>query len=171
MPAEAEPLDHRAHMAHAITLAHSSPMFPFGAVIVHRDTAEVLAEGRNTAGVNPVMHAEIDAICNLSKVRPGGFWSDVVLYTTAEPCPMCQSAIAWSGIPTVHYGTSIKWLQANGWRQIDIHAEEVARRTPFHGVALHGGVAEEDCNALFEKAAVLRDKMLSERAATLSERN
>lgn len=34
-----------------------------------------------------------------------------VRYTTAEPCPMCQAAILWSGIGTVVLGSSIRSLQ------------------------------------------------------------
>ena len=39
--------------------------------------------------------------------------SQLVLYTTAEPCPMCQGAISWSGIGTVVSGTSIKGHSAH----------------------------------------------------------
>ena len=39
-----------------------------------------------------------------------------------------------------------------GWRQIDIRAEEVARRTPFRNTRVIGGILEQECNALFEAA-------------------
>ena len=42
---------------------------------------------------------------------------------------MCQGAILWSGIETVVFGSSIRFLQSRGWSQIDITAEEVVRRT------------------------------------------
>ena len=35
-------------------------------------------------------------------------------YTTAEPCAMCMSAIAWSGFARVLYGTSIPYFSSNG---------------------------------------------------------
>ena len=66
---------------------------------------------------------------------------------------MCQAAILWSGIETVVYGTSIRFLQSQGWRQIDILADEVVRRGPFWQCTLIGGVLEEECNALFEAAS------------------
>jgi len=75
-----------------------------------------------------------------------------VLYTTAEPCPVCQSAVEWAGIPWVVYGSSIPFLQGLGWWQIDIRAGEVARRTPFRRTAVLGGVLAKECNALFEAA-------------------
>ena len=65
---------------------------------------------------------------------------------------MCLSAIAWAGIPDVYYGTSIPYLQRMGWKQIDIRAEEIARRTPFRAIRVFGGILESDCNALFEAA-------------------
>jgi hypothetical protein len=42
---------------------------------------------------------------------------------------MCLAAILWSGIGTVAFGSSIRFLQQQGWRQIDILAEEVVRRS------------------------------------------
>ena len=74
------------------------------------------------------------------------------LYTTAEPCCMCQGAILWAGIPEVVFGTSISTLQRLGWHQIDIPAEEVVRRTPFAECALIGGVLEHECDELFVAA-------------------
>jgi tRNA(adenine34) deaminase len=63
---------------------------------------------------------------------------------------MCQSAIEWAGISAVYYGTSIPYLQNLGCRQIEIRAEEVARRTPFRQTKVIGGILESECNALFE---------------------
>jgi len=65
---------------------------------------------------------------------------------------MCQGAIEWAGIPTVYYGTSIPYLKASGWWQIDIRAEEVGRRTPFRHTRIVGGILERECNALFDAA-------------------
>jgi tRNA(Arg) A34 adenosine deaminase TadA len=73
----------------------------------------------------------------------------LVLYTTAEPCPMCMAAILWAGIGTVVFGTDIPTLVRCGWGQIDIRAEEVAKRTPFTECRLVGGVLREECDALF----------------------
>lgn len=69
---------------------------------------------------------------------------------------MCQSAIAWAGIPDVYYGISIPRLHDMGWRQIDIRAEEVIRRTPFREIRIVGGILENECDALFAAAAATR---------------
>jgi tRNA(adenine34) deaminase len=62
----------------------------------------------------------------------------------------------WSGIETVVFGTSIRSLQRMGWRQIDILAEEVIRRSPAWNCTLIGGVLERDCDALFQKSMLQR---------------
>jgi hypothetical protein len=40
-----------------------------------------------------------------------------------------------------------------GWRQIDILAEEVVRRSPSWSCTIVGGVLEQECDALFAAAA------------------
>jgi tRNA(Arg) A34 adenosine deaminase TadA len=145
-------LDHERYMRRAIALAGKVPDLPFGALIVDRDSGTILSEGWNKTSVNPTWHGEIDAINTLASSSVCGKRKDFVLYTTAEPCPMCQGAILWTGIETVVFGTSIRSLQRLGWRQIDILAEEVVRRSPAWKCTLIGGVMEKECDALFEWA-------------------
>lgn len=142
--------DHERFMRRAIELGMRVPELPFGAVIVAGDTGAVVAEGWNRSAENPVWHGEIDAINGLVRSRPGFDGSNLLLYTTAEPCPMCQGAILWAGIGTVVFGSSIGFLQSRGWWQIDIQAAEIIRRAPFRHCKLLGGVLETECNALFE---------------------
>jgi tRNA(Arg) A34 adenosine deaminase TadA len=145
-------LDHSRYMRLAIEQAAKVPPLPFGAVIVHRATGKVLARGHNRSAESPIFHGEIDAIHRLAAKQAGIDWAPLVLYTTAEPCPMCQAAVSWAGIGAVVFGSSIPFLKELGWWQIDIRAEEVARRTPFRRTAVFGGVLEDECNRLFLKA-------------------
>jgi len=149
--------EHDQYMRRAIELAANVPELPFGAVIVDRETGTILSEGWNKTSQNPTWHGEIDAINRLAAAGVGIEGKNLVLYTTAEPCPMCQGAILWSGIATVVYGTSIRSLQRLGWRQIDILAEEVVRRSPAWHCTLLGGVLERECDALFERALPGKD--------------
>ncbi len=79
---------------------------PFGAVIVK--DGEVLSTGVNRVTINhdPTAHAEVQAIraaCQrLQDFRLGG----CTIYTSCEPCPMCLSAIYWSGISKIYYGNN-----------------------------------------------------------------
>ena len=144
---------HERFIQRAIELAANVPNFPFGAVIVDRESGEIIAEGWNKSSVNPTWHGEIDAINRLAELRPKFEGSRLSLYSTAEPCPMCQGAILWSGIGLVVYGTSIRFLQNHGWRQIDILAEEVVQRSPNWRCTIIGGILEQECNALFLAAS------------------
>ena len=138
-------------MRRALEIARGNPDAPFGCVISDPETGEVLAEGLNDAETSPVLHGETDAIIRLARERPEVGWGRTVLYTTAEPCPMCSGAIVWSGIPRVVYGTSIGTLKRLGLPQIDLPCEEVSRRSSFGGFEAVGGVLEEQCDALFEE--------------------
>jgi tRNA(Arg) A34 adenosine deaminase TadA len=139
-------------MRRAIEIAERNPTCPFGAVLVEADTWEIVAEGLNGSQSNPVRHGEIDAIERCAVERPRVDWSKLWLYTTAEPCCMCQGAVLWAGIPRVIYGTSIATLKTMGWRQIDIPATEVIGRMPGAKCEIIGGVLQDECDALFRAA-------------------
>ena len=79
------------------------------------------------------MHGEIDGILRLGAASPDVDWTRLVLYTPAEPCPMCASVILWCGIPRVVYGTSIGTLRRLRLPQIGLPAVEVAGRSSFGG--------------------------------------
>ena len=86
----------------------------------------IVAEGRNDAGVDPIWHGEMAAIKNLSDIVNAtgktvyAVAPTLALYTTAEPCPMCMSAITWSGFGRVVYGTSIPYISSLGQPQIQV---------------------------------------------------
>ena len=147
-------MDHGRHMRRAIEIARGNPDAPFGCVIVDGETGRILAEGLNDAEKSPILHGETDAILRLGESRPDVDWTRLVLYTTAEPCPMCSGAILWCGIPYVVFGTSIETLKRLSLPQIDLPAEQVtSRSTYFGGFEITGGVIEGECDALFEALA------------------
>lgn len=145
-------LPHEHYMRRAIELGKQVPRFPFGAVIADGASGKVVAEGWNRGRENPIWHGEIDA---LNQLAAGGWSGDrqgLALYTTAEPCPMCQSAILWASLGLVVFGTSIRTLQQLGWNQIDILSSEVASRAPFSECQIIGGVLATECDPLFQAA-------------------
>ena len=145
-----EPAD-EAHMRRAIRLAGNVPRYPFAAVLADQKGA-VVAEGWNRSVHNPTWHGEMDAINKCAAANPKIEWTKLTLYTTAEPCAMCQGAVAWAGIRRVVYGSSIPFLKSLNWWAIDIRAEELARLAAFRECAVVGGVLEEECNKLFRAA-------------------
>ena len=79
---------------------------PFGAVIVRN--GEVVATGVNNVvpHCDPTAHAEVSAIRKACQ-KVGDFKLDgCTIYTSCEPCPMCLSAIYWSGIERIFYGNT-----------------------------------------------------------------
>jgi tRNA(adenine34) deaminase len=145
-------VDHERNMRRALRIARGNPDAPFGCVIV--DWHDVVAEGLNDAERSSILHGEMAAIIDLLEARPDIEREHLVLYTTAEPCPMCAGAIYWCGIPRVVYGTSTETLKNLGWQHIDLSAEEVSRRGSPVGFETVGGVLEAECDVLFEEAAV-----------------
>ena len=145
-------MNHEFFMRKAIDLALQVPQLPFGAVIVNRGTGEIVAEGFNKSALNPTFHGEMVAINHCAELHHPNNWSKFDLYTTAEPCSMCQSAIQWTGIAHFYYGTSIPYLKENNWQQINIRASEVIAQTNFRKTIIFGGILEAECNMLFDKA-------------------
>ena len=100
-----------AFLRRAIALsAESDPTTgdrPFGAVIV-RD-GQIVGEGRNRAGSahDPSAHGEIVAIRNACAALGSEDLGGCTLYTSCEPCPMCEAAIGFSGIERVVFATSL----------------------------------------------------------------
>ena len=111
-----------------------------GAFIVRE--GEVI--GRDIASIepeqNPLAHAELKVVQGtLAKYGPE--LEGCTLYTTQRPCPMCASAIVWSGIGKVVYG----------WAPSDYQWGTFGRAQQFFtelGVGYIGPILEEECRAI-----------------------
>jgi len=150
-------------------LAELDSLCPFGAfgtvIVNHTDLSEgpfgkeVCIGVNSVLSGNPTLHGEIAGINNCSKILtdPAGEYRmtpkdallalhKLSLYTNAEPCPMCASAIRWSGFAECIFGTSIPTLIAKGWSQIDISAEKIfanANGLPDQTRLIQGVLANE----------------------------
>ena len=89
---------------------------PFGAMIVKDNKIIVVASNTVLKDNDPTAHAEINAIRKASKVLNTYDLSGYTLYTTGYPCPMCLSAIIWSNIKEVYYGTNLEDAAKIGFR-------------------------------------------------------
>ena len=80
---------------------------PFGCVLVNKDGAVIL-KGENTINTDNdcLAHAEINLIGEACKIYDYSYLNNCSIYTSDEPCPMCTSAIYWSGIGKLVYGWS-----------------------------------------------------------------
>lgn len=79
---------------------------PFGAVIVKNGEVVAVGTNRVTANNDPTAHAEVMAIRAACQRLNTFRLSDCEIYTSCEPCPMCLSAIYWSGIRIIYYGNN-----------------------------------------------------------------
>lgn len=94
---------------------------PFGAVVVKDGI--IVGRGHNEVIKNndPTCHGEIQAIRDACHHLGTYDLSGCELYTSAQPCPMCLSAIIWANIRTVYYGNTAKDASAIGFRDDSIY--------------------------------------------------
>lgn len=123
---------------------------PFGAVILD-ERGNPLSEASNstTTDNSVINHAEINAI-QLAEYRRGiGRLKGCTLVSSAEPCPMCASAIIWAGIDRVVFGASIESLSNKGKRQIGISCRELFEQAGAD-IKVYGPLMEEEALKSFE---------------------
>ena len=89
---------------------------PFGAVIVK--DGKIISRAHNTVlkSKDATAHAEVNAIREASKVLNTHDLSGCILYTSAEPCPMCLSAIIWANIKEIYYACTREDAAKIGFR-------------------------------------------------------
>ena len=105
--------DDRRFMTRAIALSEATSISEgaggaFGCVIVQNGV--IIGEGANrvVAENDPTWHAEVAAIRNACRAQGSFKLHAAVLYTSAEPCPMCMAACYWAGIATVFYASQVE---------------------------------------------------------------
>jgi guanine deaminase len=154
--------DHGRWLARAVELAaigvRAGAGGPFGCVIV-RDGV-VLAEGHNQvlADRDPTAHAEMVAIRRACVVTEDHQLTGAVVYTSAEPCPMCLGAIYWARPAAVYYATSHEQAARAGFDDSLIY-DEIARphgerRIPFARIEVPG--AEDPFREWTERTSLER---------------
>ncbi|MEE3403668.1 MAG: nucleoside deaminase [Acutalibacteraceae bacterium] len=121
---------------------------PFGCVVVK--DGKIVGRGHNQvirlqdATCHGEMQAIRDAARNLHTFNLYG----CVLYTTAEPCPMCLGAVLWSNISEVYYGCDVSDTEKIGFRDDRfyryINGED--RR-----ILVRRQISRRDCLRVFER--------------------
>lgn len=89
---------------------------PFGSVIVKDGTVVGRGHNRVLLKKDSTCHGEMEAIRDACKNLGTYDLSGCVLYTTAEPCPMCLGAVLWANIRTVYYGCNRSDTDRIGFR-------------------------------------------------------
>lgn len=121
---------------------------PFGATIVRGD--EIIAVVSNTMmrDTDPSAHAEMVAIREACKKLGTMDLSDCVIYATCEPCPMCVSAIIWTGIKEVYYCNTSEDADKFGFS--DMHLRKYLTGEDKSVLKMVKVDQRKDCNDLFE---------------------
>ena len=122
----------------------------FGAVIVKDGRLVARARDAEKTAADPTAHAEITAI-RLAAAKLGRDLSGAILVSTHEPCPMCATAILWSGITEIAFGCSIKEAMEQGRKRIDLPCREIYARAGRE-LLLHPDVLQSECSPLYNRA-------------------
>lgn len=105
---------------------------PFGAAIIDESGAVVSVASNGVLGdKDPTAHAEMKAIRMAAAKKDSYDLGGCILYTTAQPCPMCLGAIIWANIKEVYYGC----------RKED--ADKIGFRDDFIYQFIDGGMKDE----------------------------
>jgi cytosine/creatinine deaminase len=82
---------------------------PIGAVLADAHGVLGLGHNRRVQQDSPVLHAEMDALANASRLT-ADVYEAATMYTTLSPCAMCSGAILLYKIPRVIIGENVTFL-------------------------------------------------------------
>jgi tRNA(Arg) A34 adenosine deaminase TadA len=136
---------HEFWMKKAIIVAKKNKT-PYGAILVN-SKGEFIEAFNTVKKDGPTANAEINALLKLADLKFEKE-EELILYSTVEPCPMCMSAIIWSGIGTIVYGANIP-IAAKYGNQINIRANEIIKKS-WRKTILVPDVLSKECETLFK---------------------
>ena len=121
--------------------------FPFGAVVAC--DGKIIVKTHNKAGgLDPTLHAEINAIRKACQILNTIELTNCTLYTTCEPCPMCFTAAWWAKIPKIVYGTESEDVQEDDWK-IDVKCSYLNQKSG-NRIEIIGGFMRDECLKLLK---------------------
>ena len=119
----------------------------FGTVITDLH-GNVISAFNTTNRGNSTFHAEMNALQRLNELSYDHA-SELTLYTTVEPCPMCMGGIIWAGIGMLRYGLSIEYVSEH-IKQIMVPSRHIAEKS-WREIDIHGGIEEDACIELWHR--------------------
>ena len=117
---------------------------PIGAIICD-DKGNIISRGHNLRETtfDATAHAEIVALTKACQKLKNWRLSDLTLYVTIEPCPMCAGALFMSRIKRLVYG-------ATDWRAGGCESVFNIVNNPYlnHQIETRAGVLEDECSSI-----------------------
>lgn len=131
--------------------------WPFGACIVQDDELVAIAHNVVLKSNDPSAHAEITAIRAACQHLNTIDLSHCTIYINCAPCPMCFSAIYWSGIRRIVYGAYTEDYGVLGFTKFAIPPEDMVK---FSGIdiEIESGCMREANQKLFDRYLTLYGK-------------
>ena len=105
-----EELIQRCYALARDAVAHGN--HPFGALLWKDGNVLLEAENTVVTEMDVTGHAELNLVRKASRRLDPETLTGSTLYTSTEPCIMCQGAVYWAGIPRIVYGVSGSSLAA-----------------------------------------------------------
>ena len=124
-------------------LAFKEGEIPVGAVAVYLDQVIGRGHNRKESDQDPTAHAEMLALREAAHARGGWRLSQVTLYCTMEPCPMCAGAMLCARVPRLVYAVDDAKAGASG-SVIDLLRHPQLN----HHVKVTRGVLSDDAQVL-----------------------
>ena len=119
----------------AIDLSSKS-FYPFGAIVVRN--GEIIGTSNDIVPTKDTIytHAELiaieSAVQNIKDSLSRGNLHGCTLYTSCEPCMMCQEAILSEGISRVVYAATIEDSDRYFCEEFKVHFEDIVKRAKSH---------------------------------------
>lgn len=118
---------------------------PVGAVAIRNGLIIGQGYNRKEAANDPTAHAEIIALKQAAKAIGNWRLTDVTLYCTLEPCPMCAGAMIQARLSRLLYGARDLRFGADG------SVVDVLNSDQFnHQVSVERGLLESESAALLQ---------------------
>ena len=123
--------------------------WPFGACVIRNGKPLAFDHNRVVTAHDPTAHAEVSTIRLACQELGTHDLSGCEMVTSCAPCPMCFSAIYWSGIRRLVYGAFPEDYFLLGFNSFIIPPEKMAE-TGKVKMIMEGGLLREENRTLFE---------------------
>ena len=114
----------------------SKAKFPYGAIVVRK--GNIIGKSNDSVPVSDTIytHAELiaieSAVLNIKESISRGNLHECTLYTSCEPCMMCQEAILAEGISRVVYAATIEDSSKYFCEEFPVSLESIVKRSNSH---------------------------------------